>query len=38
MYANLCFFVRAITQAALLQSSCSEGKIKRMMAHPKGFR
>jgi hypothetical protein len=36
--AILCFFVRAIAHAALLQSSYFGGKENRAMARPVGFR
>jgi len=37
-FANPCPFVRLIAQAALSQGCISEGKIERVMAHPKGSR
>jgi hypothetical protein len=38
LIAILCFFIRAITPAMLLQSFSLEGKIIRVMVRPKGFR
>jgi len=38
LIAILCFFIHAITRDVLLQSFSLEGKILRVMVHPKGFR
>jgi hypothetical protein len=38
LIAILCLFIHAITRAVLSQSFSLEGKMIRVMVHPKGFR